>query len=201
MKKTIKSVIGGFNLQKLHEKNEELHAMGTPRVFIDAIKATIAQYESGDFQVKGLTKKYQVSDTAVKNVYIASAITYNWALPARGDEVGTEILYLQTEDGGYYYNYFNNTIGKTLDEISIKPDSASEFTSFLLPEETEEMSNYLNIKYTVSKTSPVFSVVINTFGNESKAVKLFKANTVLADIVSAEYFTKAEAIKRGYVLA
>ena len=38
MTKTIKSVIGDFNVQKLQQKNEELHATGTPRLFIETIK-------------------------------------------------------------------------------------------------------------------------------------------------------------------
>ena len=196
MTKTIKSVIGDFNIQKLNQKNEELHKVGTPRVFIEAIKAAIQRYTDGDFQVKGMNKKHQVADVEVINVYITTAVTYNWALPARGDEVPTEVLFLQTKDGGYYYDHFTNTIGATLDELHLKDGSIGSWKPFILTNEAEEPSGYYEISYTTSN-SPILTTIIYTRANAKRVGANFKRKHPNVKVLQVEYLTKAQATNRG----
>ena len=198
MTKTIKSVIGNYCIQKLTAENKALHEKGTPRLFINSIKNAIEQYKKGDFQVSGMTRKYTVADEEVTAVYVATATAYNWSLPARGDEVDTEILYMQTLDSGFYYDYFSNTIVKNLDELNLKEGSVGEFKSFVLTGEEDEPTHYYLVKYTV-QNSPVLSTVV-TFGGNKKieyVADLFAGYNDMATVVSVTLITKAQAVARG----
>ena len=191
MIKTIKNVIGDFNVQKLQQKYQDLHEVGSPRLFIETIKAALEQYKSGNFQVKGMKKKYPVADVEALGVYITKAITYNWSLPAKGDEVETEVLFIQTADGGYYYDYFNNIIGKYINELNIKPDSWEEYKSFVLTDEADEPSGYYKVYYsTPIHGTPMLSLIVPA-DNANDA--LFKVQ----DSVRVETITKAQAVERG----
>ena len=196
MTKTVKSVIGEYNIQKLNQKNEELHKIGTPRVFIEAIKAAIQRYTDGDFQVNRMNKKYLVADVEVTNVYVTTAITYNWALPARGDEVSTEVLFLQTKDGGYYYDHFTNTLGATLKELNLKEGSIGSWKPFILTDEAEEPSGYYEISYTTSN-SPILTTVVYTKANLKRVGINFKRKYPNVNVIQVEYLTKAQATNRG----
>ena len=191
MTKTIKSVIGDFNVQKLQQKNEELHATGTPRLFIETIKSAIEQYKSGDFQVKGMKKKYQVGDYVAIGVFVAKAITYNLSLPAKGDEVETEVLFIQTNSGGYYYDYFNNVIGKSPSELNLKPDSLGEFQSFVLTDEADEPSGYYKVLYSIGD-SPELSLIIPAINDDDAASKILNGQVRMVLTIS-----KASAVERG----
>ena len=187
---TIKSVIGEFSVQKLQLKNEHLHQEGTPRLFIETIKAAIEQYKSGNFQVKGMSRKYPVAELEVKRVYVATATTYNWALPAQGEEVPTEILYMQTvDDVGYYYNYFNNTIGISMEELKVK--DVSPFKSFVLPSEKDDPTHYHLVTYKVDN-SPILSMIITSHIDSTDAAAKFRM-IYPYEIVSVATLSKAEA--------
>lgn len=198
MTKTVKSVIGEYNIQKLNQKNEELHKIGTPRIFIEAIKAAIQRYTDGDFQVNRMNKKYLVADVEVTNVYVTTAITYNWALPARGDEVSTEVLFLQTKDGGYYYDHFTNTLGATLKELNLKEGSIGKWQAFLLTDETEEASGYYEISYT-APNSPILTAIVYTRANASRVGINFKRKHPNVNVIQVEFLTKAQAVARNLI--
>ena len=196
MTKTIKSVIGDFNVQKLTQKNKEYHEIGTPRLFIDITKKAIEQYKAGEFKVGGMAKKYPVENTHVKSCWIAPAITYNWALPAKGDEVDTEILYLQTENDGYYYDYFNNTIGASLKELNLKDNSIGEFKSFVLSGEVDEPTQYYQVYYTIGN-SPVLSTVVTSYIDSTDAAARFVHSVVNASVQKVINLTKSQAVVMG----
>lgn len=194
MTSTIKSVIGDFNIQKLQQKNKELHEIGTPVAIKNAIKSAIAQYKDGDFKVGGMNKKYTVADMEAIAVYTTTATAQNWSLPARGDDVPTEVLYIMTQNGGYYYDYFNNVIAASLDELHVK--DVGEWTNYLLEGEGSEVSQYFQFYYTVNN-SPELTTLVTSYIDSTDAAAKFKTAHPLANIVSVRGLTKAQAVERG----
>lgn len=197
MTKTINSVIANFNLIELTKKYHELHEVGAPRLFIEGVKAMMEDAKAGKVTVKGMARKHQVGDKAVKAVYAANTVAYDYAKPHHGDEMSTTVLMLVMDKGGvYFWDFFTNQIGKTQDELSIKPVETG-WTSWIMMDEANEDSGYFDIAYS-SKGTPT-QVTTTIFATDSFSAKsnFMAMYGNWAEIKSVKAVTKAEAIKRG----
>lgn len=197
MKKTIANVIASFNLVELKKKYDEMHRVGTPRLFVEGIKAMMEDAKNGKIAVKGMAKKHQVADKEVVRVYLAHTIAYDYALPHRGDEVPTTVLMMVTlDDTVYYWDYFTNQIGVSQEELSIK---AVEFgwKSWIMADEMGEDSGYYDVEYTPRGTTA--TAIITIFAaDESTAKSTFTAiNGSWGEWKTVTAVTKIEAIKRS----
>ena len=197
MKKTVNDVIRNFNVQALEAELVKLHEAGTPRLIIETLKKEVEIVKATEPQVKGISKKHQIGELQVANVYVATdAEAKNYALPHHGTPTPTTILYIVLENGNeYYYDYFNNKIGATLEELNLAT-LPTMFTNWLMQEEYTEDSGLFEVSYRFSPNAPVLTAIV-TGEDLYDAAGIIDKKYPKAIVIDVAAISKGAAIKLG----
>lgn len=119
---TIKETIANYHIHNLQIYLQKLYQVKAPKIVVKHWEEQLVNYQKGLFKVKGLSRKYQVSNVEVKIVDYKKMKTWVYSTVEKRRSAKSEpttVIRMETDKGTYYYDATNNQIGKGLMELNV----------------------------------------------------------------------------------